>query len=211
MRLRLPSFSESDRGCNTAFAQRLLAVGESTGANNMIDWPSKHVVEGNTLQDLARYVYDGLHAGLYPTSYFNERAILAARNDVVGNLNAQLLQQMPGQAVEKLSADSVVDAADASRFPVEVLNQLSELGLPPHKLMLKDGCPVMLLRNLDPKRGLCNGTRLQVKSTSQHVVFCTYLDRDRAGPRAPADGVVLLPRICCRSSEDGSFVEFDRK
>jgi ATP-dependent DNA helicase PIF1 len=207
----LPSFSESDRGCNTAFAQRLLAVGESTGANNMIDWPSKHVVEGNTLQDLARYVYDGLHAGLYPTSYFNERAILAARNDVVGNLNAQLLQQMPGQAVEKLSADSVVDAADASRFPIEVLNQLSEPGLPPHKLMLKDGYPVMLLRNLDPKRGLCNGTRLQVKSTSRHVVFCTYLDRDRAGPRAPADGVVLLSRICCRSSEDGSFVEFDRK
>ena len=168
-------------------------------------------MDGNTLQDLARYVYDGLHARLYPKSYFNERAILAARNDVVSNLNAQLLQQMPGQAVEKLSADSVVDAADANKYPIEVLNQLSEPGLPLHKLMLKEGCPVMLLRNLDPKRGLCNGTRLQVKSISKHVVFCTYLDRERAGPRAPADGVVLLPRICCRSSEDGSFVEFDRK
>jgi hypothetical protein len=91
------------------------------------------------------------------------------------------------------------------------LNQLLELGPPPHKLMLKEGCLVMLLQNLNPKRGLCNGTRLQVKSISRHVVFCTYLDRERAWPRAPTNGVVLLPRICCRSSEDGSFIEFDRK
>jgi hypothetical protein len=62
--------------------------------------------------------------------------------------------------VEKLSTNSVVDAANVNRCPIEVLNQLLELGLPPHKLMLKEGCPVMLLRNLDPKRGLCNGTRL---------------------------------------------------
>ena len=68
----------------------------------------------------------------------------------------------------------------------------------------------MLLRNLDPRRGLCNGTRLQVKSISDHVLICTYLDHERAGPRAPADSTVLLPRICCRSSED-NYVEFDRK
>jgi len=113
--------------------------------------------------------------------------------------------------VERLSADSVVDANNASRCPIEVLNQLLELGLPPHKLVLKDGCPVMLLQNLDPSRGFCNSTRLQVKSVATHVVFYTYLDLKRAGPRAPADSVVLLPRICCRSSEDGSFVEFDCK
>jgi hypothetical protein len=211
MRLRSPTLSDEDRERDRAFAQRLLSVGESTGADNMIEWPSEHVVNGNTLQNLAQQVYDDLHARIYPESYFNERAILAARNDVVSNLNTQLLQQMPGQTVEKLSTDCVVDAADATKYPVEVLNQLSEPGLPPHKLMLKEGCPVMLLRNLDPRKGLCNGTRLQVKSIARHVLFCTYLDRDRVGPEAPADGVVLLPRICCRSSEDGSFVEFDRK
>lgn len=118
---------------------------------------------------------------------------------------------MPDQTAEKLSTNSVVDAADASKYPVEVLNQLSEPRLPPHKLTLKEGCPVMLLRNLHPSKGLCNGTRLQVKSISRHVIFCTCLDRERAGPRAPADRIVLLPSICCRSSEDGSFVEFDRK
>ena len=211
MRLRSSTLSDGDRERNRIFAQRLLSVGESTGDNNMIDWPSEYVVQNNTLQDLADHVYDGLDTGAHPESYFNDRAILAARNDVVSNLNTRLLQRMPGQTVQKLSADSVVDPADASKYPIEVLNQLSESGLPPHKLTLKEGCPVMLLRNLDPGRGLCNGTRLQVKSISDHVLICTYLDRGRAGPAAPADGIVLLPRICCRSIDDNSFVEFDRR
>jgi hypothetical protein len=61
IRLRLPALSSTDRECNTAFAERLLAIGESTGADNMIDWPSKHVVNDNTLQGLACHVYNGLH------------------------------------------------------------------------------------------------------------------------------------------------------
>ena len=35
-------------------------------------------------------------------------------------------------------------------------------GLPHHKLVLKIGTPVMCLRNIDQRGGLCNGTRLQV-------------------------------------------------
>jgi len=211
MRLRSSTLSDNERERNRIFAQRLLSVGESTGEDNMIDWPSEHIVENNTLQDLADHVYDGLDSGIQPETYFNDRAILAARNDIVSNLNTQLIQRMPSKAVDKLSADSVIDPGDACKYPTEVLNQVSESGLPPHKLTLKEGCPVMLLRNLDPRRGLCNGTRLQVKSISDHILICTYLDRERAGPEASADGIVLLPRICCRSSDSNSIVEFDRR
>ena len=35
--------------------------------------------------------------------------------------------------------------------------------MPPHELKLKEGCIVMLLRNLHATRGLCNGTRLRVE------------------------------------------------
>jgi ATP-dependent DNA helicase PIF1 len=47
-------------------------------------------------------------------------------------------------------------------YPTEFLNSLSITGLCDHELHLKVGVPVMLLRNLDPSRGLCNGTRLIV-------------------------------------------------
>ena len=43
---------------------------------------------------------------------------------------------------------------------LEFLNTISTFGLPSHKLRLKVGAPVMLLRNIDKKLGLCNGTRL---------------------------------------------------
>ena len=42
----------------------------------------------------------------------------------------------------------------------ELLNSINCSGLPPHKLILKVGVPVMLLRNIDQSSGLCNGTRL---------------------------------------------------
>jgi ATP-dependent DNA helicase PIF1 len=42
----------------------------------------------------------------------------------------------------------------------EFLNTLTPNGLPPHMLKLKTGCLVIMLRNIDPANGLCNGTRL---------------------------------------------------
>jgi hypothetical protein len=50
--------------------------------------------------------------------------------------------------------------------------------MPPHTLALKIGVIIMLLRNLTPKKGLCNGTRLIIKSmhnnfiTAQIVSYC---------------------------------------
>ena len=59
---------------------------------------------------------------------------------------------------------------DPSLFPHEYLNSLTPSGMPPHKLLLKVGVVVMLLRNLDVKNGLCNGTRLRVLQISPTIL-----------------------------------------
>ncbi|XP_050065995.1 uncharacterized protein LOC126555074 [Aphis gossypii] len=60
--------------------------------------------------------------------------------------------------------DTVVvdDPDEVANYPTEFLNTLEPDGLPPYNLTLKVGSIVMLLRNLDSKRRLCNGTRLVV-------------------------------------------------
>jgi len=73
--------------------------------------------------------------------------------------------------------------ADAMNFPVEFLNILRPSGLPPHLLILKLGILVILLRDLSPRDGLCNGTRMRITALHDHVVGGEILFGASAGPR----------------------------
>ena len=53
----------------------------------------------------------------------------------------------------------------------------------------KVNTPVMLLRNLDPKNGHCNGTRYLLTNISPNLLEATMLTGERAG------STLLLPRI----------------
>src|SRR5205809_5163514 len=66
--------------------------------------------------------------------------------------------------------------------------------LPLHELKLKIGASVILLRNLSPSIGLCNGTRLRVARISQRVIECEILAGKHAG------NMVFIPRIPLSSS-----------
>ncbi len=98
-------------------------------------------------------------------NYIKDRAILTIRNEDIDNINEQIINIFPGQAQEFLSADSVEDKdlVYQNLYPVEFLNTLTSSGIPPHRLILKIGVPIMLLRNISPTEGLCNGIRLIVK------------------------------------------------
>jgi len=52
---------------------------------------------------------------------------------------------------------------------------LTPSGTPPHRLILKKEVPIILLRNLSPIEGLCNGTRLIVREFNKHVIDAEIL------------------------------------
>lgn len=52
----------------------------------------------------------------------------------------------------------------------EYLNTLTAPGIPPHTLRIRLNAVVMLVRNLSVKKGLCNGTRLQIIDMGKHVI-----------------------------------------
>ncbi|GJX64748.1 ATP-dependent DNA helicase PIF1-like protein [Tanacetum coccineum] len=55
-------------------------------------------------------------------------------------------------------------------YPVEFLNSLNFPGMPSHSICLKKELPIMLIRNVNPSKGLCNGTRLIITDLGQFVI-----------------------------------------
>jgi len=157
---------------------------------------------------------DHLCDHLYPQSLLNEavtlhcalagRAILAFRNETVNDFNDVLLEKMPGvehrfEAVNHVNIGE--DAAAAEPFAVEYLQSISLASIPPSSLRLKIGAPLILIRNLSPREGLCNGTRMRVVGIRRTCLQVAIL-----GGRF--DGMIrLLPRIkLTTTDEDLPFI-----
>ena len=102
-----------------------------------------------------------------------------------------IINKLPGQAKSYFSSDSVIcdDEEEANNYPLEFLNSITPSGMPPHQLLLKKGAIIMLLRNLDISRGLCNGTRLFIKHMHEFVLDAEVMTGPNKGQR------VLIPRI----------------
>jgi hypothetical protein len=126
-------------------------------------------------------IYPRLHKGQATNGYLRERTILVPRNKEVSLINAMVLSYLLGVQVDFLSADSIEDTEVANTYLSEFLNALEVSGMPSHKLSFKIGAPVMLLRNLDPLTGLCNGTRLIVRDFTMRVIEAEIITGKGAG------------------------------
>ena len=118
-------------------------------------------------------------------TWFSERTILCARNDDVDALNDKILDMFPGEPKIFRSADKAVikEGADQieAHYSTEYLNSINASGLPLAELNLKIGCPVMILRNLDPTNGLCNGARAILINVTQRVLEVRLIGGQHAG------------------------------
>jgi ATP-dependent DNA helicase PIF1 len=63
-----------------------------------------------------------------------------------------------------------VDDDKRNNYPQDFLNSITPNGLPPHELRIKINCPLILLRNLDPRNGLCKRTHLVVRAADKHIL-----------------------------------------
>lgn len=113
----------------------------------------------------------------------SQRVILTPTNEVALSINAKIIDQLDGELETYCSADGIVsDDPNTGRiYPVKFLNGLTPSGVPPHKLYLKKGSVVMLIRNLDTKKGLCNGTRMIVLGLNKHCITCKILSENHKG------------------------------
>ena len=114
-------------------------------------------------------------------------------NRDVALLNQHILQQQPGESHMYLSADFFPPDSgdDAETYPVEFLNRLELQGMAPHRLELKLGAPVIVIRNLSRKHGVMNGTRGAVHALLRYSVVVKLLTGPAAG------SCVCIPHRMC--------------
>ncbi|KAL6225029.1 hypothetical protein ACLB2K_003881 [Fragaria x ananassa] len=193
------------------FSEFLLRVGngeQPTVVEDMIQLPSPMVLpwEGEeSINQLIIQVFPNLDCHVNNSQYMVERAIITPKNDDVDTLNERIIQQFPGPERILYSFDSV-DEDTRNMYQQEFLNSISPSGMPPHQLIIKKGAPIMLLRNIDPKLGLCNGTRLTCRGAYNNLIDAEILDGQFARTR------VFLPRIALKSAgSSGLPFEMTRK
>ncbi|CAH1452958.1 unnamed protein product [Lactuca virosa] len=122
-------------------------LGGPNDGETIIDIPDDILINDShdSIGSLIEFVYPSILENYSNTNYFEERAILAPKNEVVQEINDRLLNKFPGDEVEYLSSDSICesefvhDQFDSNLYSPDVLNGLKVYGLPNHKLVLKIG------------------------------------------------------------------------
>ncbi|CAI0418560.1 unnamed protein product [Linum tenue] len=131
--------------------------------------------EGNPTEAIVDDVYDSFVANYGQPAYLSNRAIVTPTNAKVSEINEYMLQLVPGDSKAYYSSDSLLQSTETADafdqcYPVEFLNTLKFNGVPDHELVLKNNTPVMLLRNLNPALGLCNGTRIMITMLGNDII-----------------------------------------
>ena len=192
------------------FSLYLLRIGDGKevviDSTSFIRLDDEMILQGSNISTLANAVYNNFqNPNDLDADTLVSKAILAPKNTQVSEINSVIMDQFPGEFVEYLSADKVEDVSLSMLYPTEFLNSLNPGSLPPHCLKLKVGSPIMMLRNLSPKDGVCNGTRMICRSFKSHIIEAEIA----TGPNKEA--TFLIPRIDVISNEVQTTIPFKRR
>jgi len=188
-----------------AFSRWILDIGEGKipcTARDGDDEPSWITVpqqllitpDEDRLAAIVHSVYPNFRARYKDPVYLSQRAILAPTNELTDTINDYMIPLVPGTEKECLSSDTI-DKSTAQQeaydllYPIEFLNSISGNNFPQHKIILKPGIPIMLLRNLNQRAGLCNGTGMIVTSVGEWTIEAKIMNGRQANQ------AFAIPRI----------------
>ncbi|KAG8370301.1 hypothetical protein BUALT_Bualt14G0102700 [Buddleja alternifolia] len=179
--------------------------------SDWIEIPEKFLIEisDNSLMQLINTTYPELSDRYKDPTYLKERAILAPKNSDVDEINSMMLSMLPGEVRQFYSADTLCpgETSDCEQTmnPPELLHSIKVSGIPNHCLELKEGAPIMLLRNLNQSLGMCNGTRLIILKMGEKVLEARIVTGSHMGEE------VLIPRIVLTTTASQTFVPMKRR
>jgi hypothetical protein len=176
--------------------------------DNVILTTTGENTDDNYEKQLIRATFPEIDTPNISPNMFGERAILCPLNADVNKINELATNMFHSNETATYHGVDYIASTNpnaATHFPTEFLNTLEISSLPLHTLTLKVGQPIILLRNVSTKRGMCNGTRLQITKLCDHVIEAKII----AG--AFSDNIVLIPRIPLTTNDDDQTpIKFSR-
>ena len=144
-------------------------------------------------------------------THLRKTVILAPTNRTTLELNDRVINKIPGDSTHRFSIDTPVDNDEyPDMLPTELLHTLHPPGMPPHDLHLKKDGVYMLLRNMNIKLGLCNGSRFVLLDCSSPFLLKCQLIPVVPLPHDEEPTIFYLPRINSTPTEQYPF-QFQRK
>jgi len=196
------------------FAHYLKRVGDGAESVNFqvggdsIKIPAEYRCNGIDLEALIAGVYGGLQqcsTVVQSNAFITGRAMLTPLNKEFDHINKVVNDKFDLESLCRLptmtrcydSADSVEQEGYSATYPVEFLNSLDLPGVPPHKLHLQIGSPIISLRNLP--NGVANGTRMIVAQLMDRLIDAEVVAGPMEGQR------VLLSRLTITPSNADNY------
>ena len=186
------------------YASWLLKLGNGTlhaTYNDLIEIPTQMAC--TSTEELESKVFDDFEKNMYNTEYLSERAIMSSRNDLINEKNFKFMEKLPGELKVSYSRDTCLDDDDNVMHDPEILNRINGSGVPPHRLPLKIGAMIILIKNLDVRHGHCNGTRYMITNLTKNLIEAQKVS---GGEHSK----ILIPRIPMISESSSFPVPFKR-
>ncbi|KAM0826906.1 hypothetical protein ACQ4PT_068551 [Festuca glaucescens] len=205
MRLSNPHISEEQSRELTSFADWVLAVGDGTvpmttregeASPSWICIPNDVALlsDADPKGTIIDAIYESFAQNYNDPAYLGSRAIVCPTNSNTDDINDIVLSKVPGDVTHFDSCDTICQSmdhvADADLlYSPEFLHGIELSNFPHHRISLKIGVPIMLLRNINQSIGLCNGTRLMVTRLGEWVLEAEIMTGIGKGER------VCIPRV----------------
>ncbi|KNE98086.1 hypothetical protein PSTG_08759 [Puccinia striiformis f. sp. tritici PST-78] len=160
---------------NEDFARNIMAIGEGL---------TQH-------KDLVQVEVQGVNVAYDDKRVSQPLLSLTPLNADAQSINVRVLDCLTGEEILSHSIDWP-DKEAADCLTEEGLNKLAFAGFPDHKLSLKAGIPVVLLRNLNVSEGLWNGTRLLVLRLTSNALEARVLTGPFKGRQVSIPKITLF-------------------
>ncbi|KAJ7946864.1 ATP-dependent DNA helicase [Quillaja saponaria] len=178
-----------------SFSLYLLQIGNGTEpehSDHKVKIPAPMIVpyidDVASVNDLISGIFPNINLYAQSLEAVINRAILTLKKDYVDKINNIIIDKFPGSPKIYYSFDETLDQSQQAQYE-DFLHSLTFNGIPQHELILKQNCPIILLRNIDPGQGLCNETRLICKSFQRNIIDAEIATGHHIGE------CVFIPRI----------------